>query len=532
MGFMEGLKNAVGRFVPTSPVSSDLAKPTVSSKYLNRNPGNILASVNAPLREARHDVRSAWSRAAASAVDLSHNSGFISGMVDQYVTDLIGKGLQLQLIPNYKYLGMSEDDAWEWAADVEDKFDSWGSRPLECDAEDRNSFWKMQTQQCRMHVLYGETVTSITYRKRFGSRYGTKFKVIPAYSLLDKNNGDDIIHGVRIDDFGAAKSYFFRNKSERERISIGEIEIAKRDRYGRSQVVHVLDGAAGLVRGITPLAPVVQVIRQFDRLQDVTLQAAVMQTIFAAVIKSDLPSIDILQALQVPGEDTRNNSVLDTYLEASEAWNKNINIDLGLGGRIPHLMPNENLEFKSNNHPNGEYVDFAKFLLHEVARCLGLTFESATTDYSDATYASLNIGEAKNYEMHEVRRQNLIAPMCDEIFYAWLEEAIEIGEVKFPGGVSNFLRNKFSAFTTEWAGPGKPEADDLKAAKAFEVLDSLGIASQTEMAKKRGRDIRTVYAERAREQALRKRLSLRDPVKQRTPDVEEQLLTLGNSNEQ
>jgi lambda family phage portal protein len=529
MGFMQGVREAVSRLVPTPPVGSDVAKSSPKAGYFSRNAGNVLASFTSPLREARQDVRAGWWRASAYTTDLAQNSGFISGMFDQFVADTIGKGLQLRLRPNPSFLNMSEDKAWDWATGVEGRWNSWCSHAYECDAEDRNTFWKMQAQQCRMYLLSGETLTSITWKKRHGSPYGTKFKVLPAYSLFDKNNGKDIIHGVKIDDFGAAKAYFFRKKSELEGLSGQDIEIARRDRLGRSQIAHVFDGAAGQLRGITPLAPVIQGVKQFDRLQDVTLQAAVMQTIFAAVIQSELPSNEILQALQVPGETNRNLSAVEQWLDVSEAWNKEFNIDLGTGARIPHLMPNEKLEFKANNHPNGQYVDFAKFLLHEIARCLGLTYYSATGDASGSNYATLNIGETKNYAMFDIRRQNIIAPMCDEVFYSWLEEDIQLGNTVFPGGQAGYLQNKYQAFTTKWRGPGKPQADDLKAAKAYEVLDNLGIMSQTSMAEERGDDIDDVYADRAREKALRDTLKLPDPVKQRVMTVEDQLL-LADSN--
>ena len=61
-------------------------------------------------------------------------------------------------------------------------------------------------------------------------------------------------------------------------------------------------------------------------------------------------------------------------------WYDNTKIDLGRHGKIAHLAPGDELKFNATEHPSDTYADFAKFLLREVARCLGLTYEEFTDE--------------------------------------------------------------------------------------------------------------------------------------------------------
>jgi len=116
-------------------------------------------------------------------------------------------------------------------------------------------------------------------------------------------------------------------------------------------------------------------------------------------------------------------------------------------------------------------------LLREIARCLGLTYESATGDNSGATYSSLQAATAEIFAITKARRQNIIAPFCQPVFEAWLEEEIASGGIAFPGGYEAFLANRTAACRAEWRGAPRTTADDLKKAKAHETWKRLGVMS-------------------------------------------------------
>ena len=72
------------------------------------------------------------------------------------------------------------------------------------------------------------------------------------------------------------------------------------------------------------------------------------------------------------------------------------------------------------------------------------------------------------------------------------------------------MANRAAACRATWAGAPKPVADDLKAAKSHEVYRNMGVLSDQDIADDLGLDIEDVYAQRAREKALRERYDLPD----------------------
>ena len=496
-----------------------LTSPKPAAGYMRNNRGAVFPTWNPPLSRSHIDVQNAWQNAAARAVDMIQNSGYLAGMVDQYVSDTVGKGLQLSLQPNFQFFG-GEEAATAWADETEAAFRRWCNRPMECDAGQQMTFGKMQAQQARAYLAFGETITSMPLRKQGRGAYFTKFKVIPAYMMQSQSNGGDTKHGVRVDEFGAPLGYHFWQTKENNIMERADIYIPRFDKYYRPNIIHVFDGMAGQVRGISPITPALQVLRQFDRLQDATLTVATMNTIFSPVIKSPLPSRDVLEILK--SNDPNAGNPLQQYLAGAAAWNDGLDFDIGSYG-VTHLMAGEELVFNKNEHPNQFYDKFVGSLLREVARCIGLTVESATGDYSAATYASLNIGTTINHQLTSQRRQNIFAPMCDQVFDAWLEEEIDAGRNKFPGGLEAFYSNRTIAYETTWRGPGKYQADDLKNAKAMETYDAIGVISKTRLAEDLGFDYSVIVRERSAEQKLRDKYDLRDSVKQRLPDAEEQI---------
>ena len=79
------------------------------------------------------------------------------------------------------------------------------------------------------------------------------------------------------------------------------------------------------------------------------------------------------------------------------------------------------------------------------------------------------------------------------IYEAWLEEEIAIGRIPFPGDYEAFLANRVAVCRARWVGAPKPQAGDLKAAKAFQVYYDMGVITAQEIAEALGLDIDDVY---------------------------------------
>ena len=490
-----------------------VAKPDAS---FMRN--EFLTGWRPALREASDDVRAAWVTAASRAVDMVQNSGWIAGAVDQTIAYTVGTGLRLGSKPDATALGWTNDEAAKWAQDVERRWEAWANRPIECDIEGKSTIGKMQAQAMRSFFAFGEVLNTIPFvRRGIGSQYGTKVQMLSPLRLVQDSNPPDLIQGVRTDAMGFPLSYRIKQAPN----AVPQYrDIDARDPWGRQIVNHVFDGQPGQRRGIPPITPALRVMRQFDQLADATLTSTLLQTIFAATIKSPEPTEDVLQAFQDLVEQAAQRSgtgevpsPFESMLLMREGWYDKTQIDLGQHGKIAHLAPGDELDFHASQHPSGNYELFAKFLLREVARCLGLTYEDFTGDYVEATYSSVRMATSAMWMITIYRRVNIIAPFLDPIFEAWLEEDIERGWTPFPGGVDAYIANRGAAARAHWRGPAKPQADDSSFASAVETLSHLGVITDEWICGEMGEDWEDIYEQRQREMQKRKALGLPDPVK-------------------
>lgn len=474
-----------------------------SAQYMRGNDSPYFFSWTPALRDQREDVRAGYVSAAGRAIDAIHNSGWIAGAVDQAVASTIGTGLRLASKPDFDLLKWDAKSASDWARMVERRFEGWAGNPIECDAAGKQSAGQLARAVMMSFYSHGEALGLLPFVRRPASRTQTKIKLLPAHKLTQDSDNIRLFQGVLMDDWGFPKAY-------RLRLRVGGFteetqDVRARDAAGRPQVFHIFDGLPDQVRGITPMAPALRVVRQFDQLSDATLTAALIQAIFAATIQSDAPTADILNALQDEDEQKQGvggGSVTD-YLSAKNGWYKNTKIDLGRSGRIAHLFPGEKLEFHGSEHPNATYEAFAKFLLREIARGLGMTFETLTGDYSGATYSSVRMATSEIWPIVLGRRTNIAGRFYQTVYEAWLEEEIDSGRIEFPGGFEAFLLNRDAVCRADWRGPAKPQADDLKTAKAYEVYKRLGIMSDERICADLGFDWEDEYEQRKREKDKR-----------------------------
>jgi lambda family phage portal protein len=513
-GFLDRIR---GAFAP--PAVAAPGRPAARASYMRGDAGPVFANWFPPLRDSREDVRASYTRAAARTIDSIQNSGWLAGAVRQSVASTIGTGLRLAAKPDPRCFGGDQVASAQWARDVERDFEAWAGDPLEVDAAGKSNLAQLSGAALRSDFAYGETVGLVQWIERSCSRTATKLKLLPAHRLVQESNSTDLFQGVRVDRDGLPVAYRLMLDDPYLLPNGIPVEIEARDGAGRPRVMHIFDADVGQMRGISLMTPVLKVVRQFDQLSDATLTAALIQAIFAATVKAPAPTQDILQALQSDSEQAAtqglNGAGIDCYIDASSGWYENAKLDLyGFGnlGKIAHMFPGEELDFKRSEHPNDTYEAFAKFLLREIAVCLGLAYETVTGDYAGATYSSVRMRTSEVWPMILVRRLRVAAPLYQYAYQAWLEEMIDRDRIGFPGGLDAFIAQRTHVCRADWRGPARPQADDLKYAKAVEVLMNLGLITAEEAYAERGLDWEDGFEQQKREQDMRKRLDLPPPL--------------------
>lgn len=454
-------------------------RPRVRSTFLRGLENPLLWAWNPALREPLDEYRQAWPQVTARTIDALHNSGWLAGGVEQATAAMCGPFMSLTPKPDVSVFGGNDAAATEWSRGVKRRFEAWARDPYACDLAGRQNLGQMCAHAVKSsYFVWGEVTGLVRYRKRPGNSHGTKIQALPPNRIPQSARTIPSTQGMILDRDGLATHYCINSCNPANPGDVREDVVRARDRYGRLVVIHVHDGPPTVLRGLSPLAPALQIVRQYDQLANATLTAALIQAIFAATIQGDAPSDQLLTMLQNEDEQrttqaaatrTTETGPFDQLMGARKAWYDATRIDLGQHGKILHMFPGETLAFQRSEHPNDNFKPYSRLLLLEIAKCLGITYEQLTGDREGATYSSERTGGAEIHQVILYRREHIPARFMQCCYEAWLEEDIELGHTQVPGGIMAFLVNRHAFCRASWRGPARPAADELKAAKANEI---------------------------------------------------------------
>jgi lambda family phage portal protein len=435
-------------------------------------------------------------------------SGFLTRVIEVETGSVCGSGLRFASRPNHEALGWTVEQSAQFAREFESGFRAWGNNPLECDAGGKMTFGKMQQAAFGCWKTMGEILALTPIIDRPESLTKTKIKLLPPGRLsLANDDMIGMIQGVMSDEWGMPQAYRMR-KWDRATLWSEYTDVAARDRDGRPNVLHIFDSSISTTRGISPLAPILKVVRQIDQFADATLTAALIQTIFAATIKTNMTGLAGFEGLMT-GEDTLD---LVKLAEAQSTWYDASQINLTQHGRIAHLFPNEELDFTESKQNGANFDHFMGWMLREIAAGSGVTYESATGDFRGATYSSIRMGGATEWLGVLRKRANILVPFCEAVKNLYLEEAIYTGRLKLPKGSRfDFMAQKELIGRGTWSGPPQPQADDFKAARSHQVLVDMQATTLKDISESYGRDWEDDARQRAEENRLHDELKLPRP---------------------
>lgn len=464
-----------GRNVVAAPAVAGRAA-RVSAAYMRDSQSGVIAARQASLRDHRDEVRRVWRRAAGLAVDMLANSGRLKGTADQIIVDTVGVELTLNPQPDLASLGYDEKEATELVRLIKNRFKIWAWNPLECDFRGKFTLPQKTDIGIRNWLAYGESVGVVEFmppaqRMRYGVRTGTKFLLMsPDRLVQDTDVSQRLYQGVLHDENSRVRAYRFeidgQNGFKTKR------DFAARDADGRELVMHAYDPiGAEDVRGITPLAATFRKYLMAENLDDATSQMAFLQTIYAAILKSERPSAEAFEAFEAlkeagaKGTEELAQDFTDLFRSQLDRAAES-EIRIGAGPGVSQIAPGESLTFEHAKIPGPDYLPFSSALHREQARALGVTYGGYTMDYTQATYASTNMENASVWPLAVRRTDRIAAPHVLVPFASWLDEEIEEGRIAFKGGVEAYVANRDAVLWATCLGPSKPTADDEKQARA------------------------------------------------------------------
>ncbi|WP_028333888.1 phage portal protein [Bradyrhizobium sp. USDA 3256] len=479
-------------------------------------------------------------RAVVSSInfDLLFTNPVIATLVETFATYAVGTGLTLSSRLNADVLGITPDDARGLAHQIETAWAAWAGNAFECDASGRFTLHQLAVAAFKSYLITGESVFSLDWKRAPGARTRTKVNLLDARQLdqsitrvaVGGPNSGSVLQGVQFDNDGRLQGYWIRP------FVLGNISSAPqaifvkaRTSWGRLRVGHVFDQTVpGQIRGMSPLAAALTPAHSKKTAQEFALAQALVQSMTATTVESDLPRDVAMRALSDPsevppgaianGSQSSGTAVTDWMQAASGYYGRDkVSVDLE-PGKVVHLLRGDKLVMHRTQAPNSTYEAFDSSLSREAAKAAGASAEDASGDYSKTNFSAARLAQELPWRINLRRRAAILDPFYRGVFAAWLEEACETGVIRLPKGAPAYWEAPDAYSNSVWRGSSKPVADPLKQAQAdiLEIENSLS----TLEAKlgERGYDVEETIAQRKAERDQLIAAGLPYPVPQNRSD--------------
>lgn len=440
--------------------------------------------------------------------DAVRNNGWASAGVSRLVDTVIGSGWRLSSQPNARTLNLSADEADEIGDQIEGLWSDVATDPGNWfDAERTKSVAVLLGLAARHRFSDGEAFAVLPYRMG-ANGYGTCVHVIDPARISNPKGAMDsefLRDGVELDAYGAPLAYYVR------RTHPGDItrpmhdmfiwdRVERETEWGRPVSVHAFEASrAGMTRGVSPWASVLQQLKQVSDYNDYELQAASLNAVMAAFIKTPLDMDQLADSFSAGDSGKSINAFFDAQAAAQGAAYKADPIRLK-GAQLNFLNPGEDVVFTKSEHPNAAFEVFVNAALRNIASSIGLTYEQLTMDWSKVNYSSARAALLEIWRGLTARKTSFAHSFMQPIYMAWLEEVFDQGRIKLPAHGVSFEANPIGWARAAWIGSGRGWVDPEKEARAAAIRLATGLSTQESESAEQGRDWKEDMLQRAREQ--------------------------------
>ncbi len=225
-------------------------------------------------------------------------------------------------------------------------------------------------------------------------------------------------------------------------------------RSGIPNILQIMDAERpDQYRGVTFLAPVIEMLLQQRRYTESELTAAIIQTYFTTFVTSDADGSEL--------------PFLEHNENEGDSAGERETVQLG-PGEIVELQPGEDVSFGNPNIPTAGFATFTSTITKQVGAALELPYDVLIKEFNSSYSASKGALE-EAWETFKMRRAWFVSDFCKPIYEAWLAEAVALGRISAPGFFQDpVIRAAWSG--TRWDGPAQTHLDPLKEAKANAIV--------------------------------------------------------------
>lgn len=452
----------------------------------NVNPGSPTADIISDLPDLR-----------ARSRDQMRNAPVAVGAVNTAVNHIVGTGLSCTPAVKAKRLGLSEEQAEAWQADVRERWEAWATS-IDCDLARNLNFYGIQELAQRTWLESGDAFVLTPRPARAGRPALLALQLIEADRVCNPNrqsNTDTMIDGIELaPETGETIAYQVARRHPGETMvtsNTWDRVVARGSSTGRRNMLHLFKPLRpGQVRGVPWVAPILEPLKQLNRWTDNELAAAVTSSIFSVFVKMDPDAFG-----QLFSADDQ-----DTLLDGSrKSWSKGMESSQAI-----NLLPGEEIQTATSTRPNPEFDPFWTAMVRQMGMALEIPYEVLVMHFQ-SSYSAARAALLMAWKFFKARRDLLATQLCQPVYELWLADEVAEGRISAPGFFANdLLRAAWCGAV--WTGDGPGSIDPQKEVAAAQKRVDMEISTlDAESMLHDGVAWSVKHAQRTREIAAQKR---------------------------
>jgi lambda family phage portal protein len=410
--------------------------------------------------------------------DLFMGGGIAAAAINKNRSNVLGSGLTLKCQLNFRMLGMTTEQAKEWEENTEFEFNLWASSKV--DSTGLNDFYDTQRIMLTGWLLNGDSLSIAKYADASErlNPYRLRLQLIEADRLtnpeqynvpgvlpsgygtyVELGNGGAIRNGIETDPSGKVVAYWIGNQYPNSLMMTRNTNRWQRvEAYnpvsGLPNVLFVMDpDRAEQYRGVPYLAPVIEQVKQMNRYAEAEIAAAIINSFFAAFIKTESPKNEFPIGSAIPDEE-QIDLPLSERLSSYEMGPGTINA-LGIG---------EDVTFGDPKHPAAGFEPFTLTMAKLAGAALDMPYEVLLSVFN-ASYSASRAALLQAWRVFRDKRDWFSADFCQPVYETWLFEAIATGRIIAPGFFTDPKQRKLWSQAL-WIGPSPGQIDPIKEVQA------------------------------------------------------------------
>jgi len=466
------------------------------------------------LKSADADILRDASLVRSRARDLERNHPYATMAVRASRLGVIGKKLRYSCRPDYKFLGIDQDEAMRWGQEFERVWETYAhGMGFFVDAGRRMNFTALMALIHDRDFTDGESFVTAEWDAR--RKWRTCFQAVDVDRLSNPNGRPESAYlkaGVALDDLSAPLGYWVRDGHPCDIGILGARTmtwsfVRRETDWGRPVALHTFEQLRpGQTRGMSAFASVIAAMKMGQEYTETALQQAILQASYAAVLTSQQNYKDALEVIAglPPDEAVSVRDLAEENLEAALEHHQTINLRFN-GAQIPVLWPGEDLKLVQPGSGAASLNEFQQHATKSYAAGMGVNPVDVSQDYSNVNYSSARMAAASAVRAYEMRRERLVASNAMPMVGAFLEEVIFSGAMKLPKGIApgDFYDAREALLKGMFLTQGAPMLDPVKERQGQQLAVQIGAETLQSIAAEDGQDYLDILDQQAREQAER-----------------------------